>query len=92
MTKPHICKRINRLRVDIKKEDDRIGNDDDDDDIIVIRSDSTGIKVTNRGQWMSDKWGLGKKGYLKIHIAVDIKTKEILALKVTDEKYMMERL
>jgi len=81
----HICKRINRLRVDIKKEDDRIGNDDDDD-IIVIAADSTGIKVTNRGQWMSDKWGLGKKGYLKIHIAVDIKTKEILALEVTDEK------
>ena len=36
---------------------------------------------------MSDKWGLGKKeGYLKIHIAVDIKTKEILALEVTNEK------
>ena len=27
-----------------------------------------------------------KEGYLKIHIAVDIKTKEILALEVTDEK------
>ena len=27
-----------------------------------------------------------KKGYLKIHIAVNIKTKEILALDVTDEK------
>ena len=27
-----------------------------------------------------------KKGYLKSHIAVDIKTKEILALEVTDEK------
>ena len=27
-----------------------------------------------------------KKGYLKIHIAVNIKTKEILALEVTDEK------
>lgn len=37
---------------------------------------------------MSDKWGLGKKkkGYLKIHVAVNIKTKEILALDVTDEK------
>jgi Transposase DDE domain len=39
---------------------------------------------------MYDKWGLGKKkknkGYLKIHVAVDIKTKEILALEVTDEK------
>ena len=27
-----------------------------------------------------------KEGYLKIHIAVDIKTKEILALKVIEEK------
>jgi len=23
---------------------------------IVIAVDSTGIKVTNRGQWMEDKW------------------------------------
>ncbi len=36
---------------------------------------------------MQDKWDVkNKKGYLKIHVAVDIKTKEILALKVTDEK------
>jgi hypothetical protein len=35
---------------------------------------------------MQDKWNLGKKGYLKIHVAVNIKTKEILALEVTDEK------
>ena len=27
-----------------------------------------------------------KKGYLEIHVAVNIKTKEILALEVTDEK------
>ena len=27
-----------------------------------------------------------KEGYLKIHVAVNIKTKEILALEVTDEK------
>ena len=27
-----------------------------------------------------------KKGYLKIHVAVNVKTKEILALEVTDEK------
>ena len=45
---------------------------------------------------MSDKWGSGKKGYIKIHVAVDIKTKEILALEVTDEKVhdskMMKKL
>ena len=38
---------------------------------------------------MIDKWktssNKNKKGYLKIHIAVDVKTKKILSLKVTDE-------
>ncbi len=48
----------------------------------------TDIKVTNRGQWMSGKWNVKnkKKGYRKIHVAVNTKTKEILALEVTDEK------
>jgi hypothetical protein len=38
---------------------------------------------------MDKKWKVQNrkgKGYLKIHIAVNIKTKEILALEVTDEK------
>ena len=35
---------------------------------------------------MQDKWHLKKKGYLKIHIAVNVKIKEILDLEVTDEK------
>ena len=77
----HICKRINKLNIDIKKRDKT------DDDYIIVSIDSTGIKVTNRGQWMAEKWNVrNKKGYLKIHVAVDIKTKEILALEVTDEK------
>lgn len=77
----HICKRINKLNIDIKKDDDDYVDD------LIISIDSTGIKVTNRGQWMSDKWHKqNRKGYLKIHVAVDIKTKDILALDVTDEK------
>ena len=32
-----------------------------------------------------DKWQIKKKGYLKIHIAVNVKTKKILSMKVTDE-------
>jgi hypothetical protein len=35
---------------------------------------------------MQEKWQVRKKGYLKIHIAVNTKTKEILPLEVTDEK------
>lgn len=77
----HICKRINKLTIDTKKY--KI----DDDDDLIISIDSTGIKVTNRGQWMDEKWNVqNRKGYLKIHVAVNIKTKEILALIVTDGK------
>ena len=32
-----------------------------------------------------EKWNVRKKGYLKIHVAVNVKTKKILAMKVTDE-------
>ncbi len=70
----HMCKRVNKLNIDIN--DSKIDYDNDNDLIIAV--DSTGIKVTNRGQWISDKWGAQnnkkrRKGYLKIHIAtVDV--------------------
>jgi transposase len=75
-----ICKRINKLNID-----DSNGEINESEDV-TIAIDSTGIKVTNRGQWLRDKWFVKKKGYLKIHVAVNVKTKEILALEVTDEK------
>jgi hypothetical protein len=79
-----ICRRVNKLNILNNRTSMA---DDDDDDVVIIAADSTGIKVTNRGQWIQDKWNVkNKKSYLKIHIAVDIKTKEILALEVTDEK------
>ncbi len=78
-----INRRINRL--DIKIDDNK--SKEFKDEYIVIAIDSTGIKVTDRGQWMQDKWNLrkNKKGYLKIHIAINVKTKKILAMQITDE-------
>ena len=79
-----ICRRINKLNITTRRSDDN-----DNDDGVIVTRDSTGIMVTNRGQWMhQENWHIKKKkGYLKIHIAgVNIKTKEILALEVTDEK------
>ena len=78
-----INRRINKL--DIKVETDDNKSKEFKDEYITIAIDSTGIKVTNRGQWMRDKWNVKKKGYLKIHIAVEVKTKKILAMKVSDE-------
>jgi hypothetical protein len=78
-----INRRINRLDIKIKDTDNK--DKEFEDQYIVIAIDSTGIKVTNRGQWMIEKWDVRKKGYLKIHVAVNVKTKEILSMKVTDE-------
>jgi hypothetical protein len=77
-----INRRINKLNIQINDNTDRISKDE----YIIIAIDSTGIKVTNRGQWMKDKWHLkNKKGYLKIHVAVNVKTKKILSIKITGE-------
>jgi len=68
-------------RLDVKLNDALAESDDE----VVIALDASGIKVANRGDWMRHKWKV-KRGYLKIHIAVDVKRKEILALEVTKEK------
>ena len=57
----------------------------DSNEDLVIALDGSGIKISNRGEWMRHKWKV-RCGYLKIHIAVDVKRKKILALEVTDEK------
>jgi IS5 family transposase len=72
-----INRRVNRLDIEINVE--HVGKN------MVIAIDSTGIKVANRGEWMRHKWHL-RKGYLKIHVAVDIKKKRILSLEVTSEE------
>ncbi len=72
-----INRRVNKLDI---KVNESIGSD-----AIVIAIDSTGIKVSNRGDWIRHKWHI-RKGYLKIHVAVDIRKKKILSLEVTSEE------
>jgi hypothetical protein len=77
-----ICRRINRLNITISDDEK---SSLQHDDYFVIAIDSTGIKVSNRGEWIRHKWNV-KRGYLKIHVAVDIKRKRILSLNVTSEQ------
>jgi len=54
------------------------------DDPVVIALDSSGLKVTNRGEWMREKWKV-HRGWIKVNISVNVRTKEIVGIKVTDE-------
>ena len=71
-----IWKRVSKLNI---KMNPKLGED------VVIAIDSTGVKVANRGEWMRQKWQK-RRGFLKIHVAVDVKSKQITGLEVTDDK------
>ena len=77
-----ICRRINKLDIDINSSID-------DDDVVIMAADSTISRLQTEVNGCKINGKAGKKGYLKIHVAVNIKTKEILALEVTDEKVHM---
>ena len=72
-------RRIVRIKVELNSEvnPEKI-------DVITIAVDSTGIKVTNRGEWIRDKWKK-RRYFIKIHLAVNIKTKKIVSMEVKKE-------
>ncbi|TLM99946.1 IS5 family transposase [bacterium] len=72
-----ICDRVNKLDIEL----DGVRTDLP----ISIAIDSSGIKVTNSGDWIRKKWGV-RKGYLKVHLAVDPKSRECVSMRVTSEK------
>jgi hypothetical protein len=69
--------RVSKMKVEL---DSSIERDRD----VTIAVDSSGIKVSNRGEWIRHKWKV-KRGFIKVHIAVDTKTRQILAIEVTRE-------
>lgn len=69
--------RVSRMKVDL---DPSIKPDED----VTIALDSSGIKVSNRGEWIRRKWRV-RRGFIKIHLAVDVKTKQIISMEVTKE-------
>ena len=49
-----------------------------------IAIDSSGLKLRFSGQWVRDKHR-EKKPYLKLHVAVNTKTKQAIAMELTDD-------
>jgi len=72
------CRRVNTLDINLEP---RL----DPDERVTLAVDASGVKVADRGEWMHTKWRKWR-GFLKVHIAVDVKTKQIMALEVIDER------
>ena len=76
--------RVSRIRVELDPDVDRAKD-------VTIAVDSTGIKVTNRGEWIRQKWAV-KRGFVKFHLAVDVRTGKMLSVEVTKEHVSDERM
>lgn len=62
------------------------GNVPPSDHPITVALDSTGISINKYGGWLVNKWGMKKvSGWIKLHVAVDTATNEILSFVITDE-------
>jgi len=54
------------------------------DESVTIAVDSTGVKVHRAGGWVERKHGKRKR-YVKLHFAVDVETKEVVAMEVSTD-------
>jgi len=50
----------------------------------TLAIDSTGIKVSDRGEWMREKWHV-HRGWIKVHMAVEVVSGAIVDIQVSDE-------
>lgn len=72
----NVCRRVNNLGLNLPEVDF--------DKPIYVGNDGSGIKVSNRGEWMRQKWQV-RRGWIKAVITMDVEKKKILEIEVFDK-------
>jgi len=70
------CRRVNELDLTLPKIDFNKP--------IYVGNDGSGIKVSNRGEWIRQKWKV-RRGWIKAVITVDVENKKLLDIEVFDK-------
>jgi len=78
----HVRRRILKIKPSVASVN--IDDDDDDDDKpITLIVDASGLTITKKGDYIEQKWIRRKKEFVKLHIAIDAKSKKIISFRVT---------
>ncbi|MDN7025355.1 IS5 family transposase [Methanoculleus sp. FWC-SCC1] len=80
-----LFRRIEQLDLSLKVTPEFLAED------VIIAVDSTAITVTNRGEWMREKWKV-RRGWIKVHAMIDVESNQILGLEVTDESVQDDQM
>ncbi len=76
-----IFKRIREIHVEMMMNE--INKNVGDNITVII--DSSGLKITERGDWLSTKWKEKRRGWIKVHVAIDKDTMNVVSFNVTKE-------
>ncbi len=55
----------------------------DDKPITLIVDDASGLTISKKGDYIEQKWIREKKEFVKLHIAVDEKSKKVVSFRIT---------
>lgn len=83
-----ICRRVNVLDVSFPVENNNIVFDD------IVGCDATGIKVSNRGEWMRHKWKV-QRGWIKVAMLANKKGKivdVIIGIETMKENFAFRKM
>ena len=69
--------------LNLDNDDDDDDDDDDDNKPITLIVDASGLTITKKGDYIEQKWIRKKKEFIKLHIAVDAKSKKVVSFRVT---------
>jgi len=81
-----LYKRINKIKLEESNGTTWFTDGKNKTEIVFLAGESTGLKPTSRGDWMGAKWNI-RRGFIKMHVMVDSKTKKIYAVSVTDDSH-----
>lgn len=77
-----LCRRARKMKIDLAVAE-RLRQGED----LHLALDGSGLKVFGQGEWQTRTHGKSKRRtWVKIHIALDVNTKEIVCTKLTDSK------
>jgi len=77
----HIRRRILKIKPSVRN----LGfeGEEDDDKPITLIVDASGLTISKKGDYIEDKWIREKKEFVKLHIAVDEKSKKVVSFRIT---------
>jgi hypothetical protein len=82
----HIRRRIQNIKPSVENlgfEEEHNDDDNNNNKPLTLIVDASGLTISKKGDYIEEKWILEKKEFVKLHIAVDEKSKKIVSFRIT---------